>query len=97
MFKKQFRLLVISILFLLLIKCSSKPIEKNKIKIDNNVIIDKLEENNWFKRLLINVLGYGFVLIPIALIVLLVKNDLCLKTGIYLLFTLLFLQNIYFN
>jgi hypothetical protein len=88
MFKKQFRIFVISILFILLIKCSSKPIETNKIKIDNNVVIDKLEENDWFKRLFINVLGYGFVLIPIALIVFLVKKDLCLKTSIYLLFTL---------
>jgi hypothetical protein len=84
MFIKRFHLLFILLLFQLLIKCFSKPIETNVININNNVINTQLEDNNWLKRLIINFLGYGLVLIPIALIVFLVKNDLCLKSGIYL-------------
>jgi hypothetical protein len=83
MFTKRF-LLFILLLFQLLIKCFSKPIETSVVSINNNVINTQLEDDNWFIRLITNLLGYGLVLVPIALIIFLVKNDLCFKSGIYL-------------
>ena len=83
MFTKRFILLINLILFLLLIECLSKPIDTNAINYQyvNN---RKIEDNNWFINLIINLLGYSLILFPSALIVFLVKNDLCLKSGIYL-------------
>lgn len=79
---KAFILLINIILFELLIKCLSKPIETNEI--NNNVVNNQLDDNNWLSRLVSNLLGYGLILFPTLLIVFLVKNDLCIKSGIYL-------------
>jgi len=83
MFTKRSLLLTNLILFELLIYCSSKPVETNNNVINNNQPID---DDNWFNRLIINLLGYGLILFPAGLIVYLVKNDLCVKSGIYLSF-----------
>ena len=73
--------IVVSIQLIVLSRiCFSKSIGK---QIDNNIVKQtKVDENNWFNRLIINLLSYALVLIPSALLVFLVKNQFCLKSGI---------------